>query len=72
LRSSFEKAIYPLQHHKAFLFLPPSTLINIEEIKILNTDHIIFENDDVLYFPKKQYETIRKAWMEHNHFINEY
>lgn len=65
LRTSFEKAINPLQNNKAFLFLPPSLLINIGEIKIVNSDNIVFENDDVLYFPKKQYDTVREAWLNY-------
>lgn len=72
LRTSFEKAISPLQHHKSksLLFLPPSLLINIGEIKIVNSNNIIFENDDILYFPKKAYETIREAWINYNRFVN--
>ena len=69
LRSSFEKAIDPLHKHKAFLFIAPSLLINIGEIKILNSDNIIFENDDVLYFPKKQDDTVRDAWLNYNRFM---
>lgn len=65
LRTSFEKAINPLQNNKTFLFLPPSLLINIGEIKIVNSDNIVFENDDVLYFPKKQYDTVREAWLNY-------
>jgi len=69
LRSSFEKAIDPLQKHKTFLFLPPSLLINIGEIKIVNKDNIIFENDDVLFFPMKQYDTVRNAWINYNRIL---
>ena len=72
LRSSFEKAISPLQFHKSksFLFLPPSLLINIGEVKIVNGDHVIFENEDILYFPKKAHDTVREAWTNYNRFIN--
>lgn len=72
LRSSFEKAISPLQFHKSksFLFLPPSLLINIGEVKIVDGDHVIFENDDILYFPKKAHDTIREAWTNYSRFIN--
>lgn len=72
LRSSFEKAISPLQFHKSksFLFLPPSLLINIGEVKIVNGDHVIFENDDILYFPKKAHDTVREAWTNYSRFIN--
>lgn len=70
LRSSFEKAITPLNLNKSFLFLAPSLLINISAIKILNKDNIIFENDDVLYFPAKQYDKVRETWHNFNRIID--
>ena len=66
LRTSFEKAITPLQENKTFLFLAPSLLINLGEIKIVNKDNIVFDNDDVLFFPMKQYETVRERWINYN------
>jgi hypothetical protein len=66
LRSSVEKAIDPLHKHKAFLFIAPSLLINIGEIKEVNKDNIKFENDDVLFFPMKHYETVRNTWINYN------
>ena len=66
LRTSFEKAIFPLQNSKMFLFLPPSLLINLSEIKEVNSDHIVFENDEIVFFPKKSYEQVRKAWLQYN------
>lgn len=70
LRSSFEKAIDPLHKHKSFIFLAPSLLINLGEIKIINKDNVIFENDDVLYFPMKQYDNLRNAWVNYNRIID--
>ena len=70
LRSSFEKAIDPLHKHKSFIFLAPSLLINLGEIKIINKDNIVFENDDVLYFPMKQYDNLRTAWINYNRIID--
>ena len=70
LRSSFEKAIDPLHKNKSFLFLAPSLLINLGEIKIINKDNIIFENDDVLFFPMKQYDNVRNAWINYNRIID--
>ena len=70
LRSSFEKAIDPLHKHKSFIFLAPSLLINLGEIKIINKDNIVFENDDVLYFPMKQYDNLRNAWINYNRIID--
>ena len=69
LRTSFEKAITPLQENKTFLFLAPSLLINLGEIKIVNKDNIVFENDDVLFFPAKQYEVVRGRWIGYNRMI---
>ena len=70
LRSSFEKAIDPLHKNKSFLFLAPSLLINLGEIKIINKDNIVFENDDVLFFPMKQYDNVRNAWINYNRIID--
>lgn len=70
LRTSFEKAIDPLQKHKAFLFISPSLLINIGAIKIVNKDNIVFENDDVLFFPMKQYENVRNAWINYSRILD--
>ena len=66
LRSSFEKAIHPLEEHKSFIFLAPSLLINLNEIQIINKDHLIFDNADILYFPMKQYDVLRNAWINYN------
>lgn len=65
LRSSFEKAIGPLQEHESFVFVSPSLLINLSEIKIMDADHLIFENDDVLFFPKKAYDLIHDRWVNY-------
>lgn len=66
LRGSFEKAITPLDQNPEFVFLAPSLLINLNQIKILNKDNLIFENDDVLYFPRKQYDFLRERWLTYN------
>lgn len=70
LRSSFEKAISPLPQNKVFLFLPPSLLINLGEVKIVNADNLIFENDEVLFFPKKAHDIVRNAWATYNRILD--
>lgn len=72
LRSSFEKAISPLQFNRSnsFLFLPPSLLINVGEIKILDTNKVIFENNDILYISRKQHDLIDTAWKSYTRFVN--
>ena len=62
LRGSFEKAITPLQEHPYLLFLQPSLLVNINNIKVLNNDNIIFDNDEQLFFPKKAYDQVVERW----------
>lgn len=66
LRGSFEKAITPLNTHPEFVFLAPSLLINLTQIKILDKDCLIFDNDDVLYFPRKQYDYLRSRWLNYH------
>ena len=70
LRSSFQEAISPLHEHKTFLFLPPSLLINLGEIKEVYKDNIVFENDDKLYFPKKSYDIVRNAWLTYTRILD--
>ena len=53
-----------------FLFISPSLLINIGAIKIVNKDNIVFENDEVLFFPMKQYENVRNAWINYSRILD--
>ena len=64
LRSSFQKAITPLDTNAQFIFLPPSLLINLYQIKTLDLDHLYFDNDEVLYFPRKAHDTIDQRWRQ--------
>ena len=62
LRTSFAKAVEQYLYNDNLFFLKPSLLINIDNIQFLNKDHIIFKNDEVLYFPKKYYIEIYNRW----------
>ena len=66
LRGAFEKAIHPLQEHPKLVFLPPSLLVNMTNIKTLNKEYAIFDNDDILYFPRKSYDLIKQKWEKYN------
>ena len=66
LRASFEKTIKPLDEHPALLFIAPSLLINLENIKELNKESVTFENDSILYISKKAYEIISIEWHKYN------
>ena len=69
LRVAFEKAMAQLINHESFVFIDPSLLINLSEIKILEKDHAIFENGDVVYFPKKAYDLVRERWVNYSKII---
>ena len=62
LRTSFSKAIEHYLHNDNLIFLKPSLLINMDNIEYLNKDHIIFKNNDILYYPKKHYQEIYERW----------
>ena len=49
-----------------FLFLAPSLLLNLSEIKEICEDHAIFENDEIVYFPKKSYDLVHESWLHYN------
>ena len=50
--------------HTELHFMAPSLLVNLENIKELYPDHMIFKNGDIAYYPKTQYEKLRAAWFE--------
>lgn len=62
LRTSFKNTINPLQYNPALVFIPPSLLINILNIKTLGKDYIIFENEEIVYFPRKSRDIIARRW----------
>lgn len=62
LRTSFEKAMCPYFKHENLLFLKPSLLINLSNIKALKKDSILFKNGDILYYPGKYYDLIKEKW----------
>lgn len=45
-------------------FMAPSLLVNLENIKELYPDRMIFKNGDIAYYPKAQYEKLHTAWFE--------
>ena len=65
IRTSFIKEIHPLEDNKQFLFLQPSLLINLKEIKILHTNYLQFQNNDILYFSQKFYKEILTKWKDY-------
>ena len=63
LRNSFEKSIRQYLHNDNLMFIKPSLLINLANIKSMDKDKLTFRNGEVLYYPKKYYEDIRARWI---------
>lgn len=63
LRNSFEKSIRQYLHNDNLMFIKPSLLINLANIKSMDKDKLTFRNGEVLYYPKKYYEDIRTRWV---------
>ena len=63
LRNSFEKSIRQYLHNDNLMFIKPSLLINLANIKSMDKDKLIFRNGEILYYPKKHYEDIRTRWV---------
>lgn len=66
LRQSFAKEIEPMLKHKELYFMAPSLLFNLDNIKELYPNHMIFKNGTKAYYPKTQYEKLRAAWFEYH------
>jgi hypothetical protein len=67
LRQSFVKEVEPLLSKPGLFLIQPSLLINLTNVETLFADHLIFENGDILYFPKTAYDKIKEAWK--NYYI---
>ena len=63
LRGSFEKSIRQYLHNENLMFIKPSLLINLANVKALDKEKITFRNNEILYYPKKYYDDIRERWI---------
>ena len=64
LRQSFAKEVEPMLKHIELYFMPPSLIVNLDNIKELYPDHMIFKSGESAYYPKTQYDKLRAAWFE--------
>ena len=62
LRSSFGKSTLHLQNRENILFLPPSLIVNLKEIKAINRYSIIFNDNEIYYIPKCKYKMLYTIW----------
>ena len=62
LRTNFREATKAYAEKQGLYLIGNNLLINLEEIKYLNQDHIIFDNDEKLYYPQKYYESLKTDW----------
>ena len=62
LRQSFQKEIAPLLVNPELYFIPPSLLVNLNNINQLYNDHLEFFNEEKLFFPKAAHDGLHNAW----------
>lgn len=62
LRKSFVKEIEPLLSKPGLFLIQPSLLINLTNVETLWADHLRFENEEIIYFPKTAYDKLKEAW----------
>ena len=65
IRGSFAESVHPLDTNDSFIFLEPSLLINLRNIKVLGKDNIVFESEEKMYFPKTKHDRIEAKWKEY-------
>ena len=58
IQKSFAKMTIDIINRNEFIFLQPTLLINKNHIKIIQKDNIIFENNNICYFPKNKYDEL--------------
>lgn len=66
LRQSFAKEIEPMLKHPELFFIAPSMVVNMENIKQLFADHMVFNNGDCAYYPRTAHEKLQMAWKEYH------
>lgn len=64
VRQSFAKETERFFKHSNLLLVKPSLMVNINNIKTLGADWIIFRDGTKCYFPKTVYNIIREAWIQ--------
>lgn len=70
LHGAFSKENNYLLNHAELLLVEPSLILNLDNIKILNRERIVFENNEILYLPRKAYDKIFPVW-SHYHIREE-
>lgn len=63
LRTSFKHAVGNIINYKFYLFLPPSLIVNLQMVKQVNKNYIVFNDNEIYYIPKCKYDTLYNAWI---------
>lgn len=70
LTGSFKNAINPLQDNDLLFFMPPALLVNLNHIRLIGKNTLLFDSGEELYIPSTYYEPIKIAWEEYHQFDN--
>ena len=67
LRTSFEEMVSKkIKNDNNFIYLKPALIFNLNEIKAIDKYKVIFEDNEIYYFPKCKYDMLLKTWLEFN------
>lgn len=62
LRGTFRDAVSQFFNKPDFFFLQPSLIVNLDNIRLLNREHIQFKDGEIYYLPKNGYNKIMQVW----------
>lgn len=67
LRTSFEKSVSnKVKTDSNFIYLKPSLIFNLNEIKEINKYRIIFNDGEIFSFSKCKYDELLETWLNFN------
>lgn len=67
LRTSFEKSISNIiKTDTNFIYLKPSLIFNLNEIKEIDKYRVVFNDNEEYYFPKCKYNILLETWLNFN------
>lgn len=65
LRTSFEKSVNDkIKTDSNFIYLKPSLIFNLNEIKEIDKYRVIFNDGEVFSFPKCKYDELLETWLD--------
>jgi len=64
VRGKVKDAYGPVAEHDGFMFLAPSTVINLAKVELVNPEYVEFGDGSKLFYTHKYHKELRKRWGE--------